>query len=115
MNLVKGNINFTNEIIDSTRPGDKSNETLNDLFHTLTQMEPKLFGLIAQIENEDVMNACLLVNDDLQKTFKRYHAIREGRNPGKFVPGESGVKTVLVPNHIYEEQTVSKVQQADQK
>lgn len=36
MNLVKGNINFTNEIIDSTKPGDKSNETLNDLFKTLT-------------------------------------------------------------------------------
>lgn len=36
MNLVKGNINFTNEIIDGTRPGDKSNETLNDLFKTLT-------------------------------------------------------------------------------
>lgn len=47
MNLVKGNINFTNEIIDSTKPGDKDNETLNDLFKTLTQMEPKLFGLIA--------------------------------------------------------------------
>lgn len=52
-------------------------------------MEPKLFGLIAQIENEDVMNACLLVNDDLQKTFKRYHAIREGKRPGKYLPGES--------------------------
>lgn len=114
MNLVKGNINFTNEMIDSTRPGDKSNETLNDLFHTLTQMEPKLFGLIAHIEHEDVMNACLMVNDDLQKTFKRYHALRDGKKPGKFVPGESGVKTVLAPTHIYEEQTISKAQQADQ-
>jgi hypothetical protein len=47
MNLVKGNINFTNEIIDGTKPGDRSNETLNDLFKTLTMMEPKLFGLIA--------------------------------------------------------------------
>jgi hypothetical protein len=89
MNLVKGNINFTNEIIDSTKPGDRSNETLNDLFKTLTMMEPKLFGLIAQIENEEVMQACLMVNDDLQKTFKRYHAVREGKKPGKFVPGES--------------------------
>ena len=65
MNLVKGNVNFTNEIIDGVKPGDKGNETLNDLFKTLTQMEPKLFGLIEQIENEDVMTACLLVNDDL--------------------------------------------------
>lgn len=115
MNLVKGNINFTNEIIDGTKPGDKSNETLNDLFKTLTQMEPKLFGLIAQIENEDVMNACLLVNDDLQKTFKRYHAIREGKKPGKYVPGESVQKTVLAPTHIYCEQEPAKIQQMDQK
>jgi hypothetical protein len=35
MNLVKGNINLTNEIIDSVQPGEK-NETLNDLFKTLT-------------------------------------------------------------------------------
>lgn len=114
MNLVKGNINFTNEIIDSTKPGDRSNETLNDLFKTLTQMEPKLFGLIAQIENENVMTACLLVNDDLQKTFKRYHAIREGKKPEKFVPGESTQKTVLEPTHIYVQQEVGKME-SDQK
>ena len=45
MNLVKGNINFTNEMIDSIKPGEKS-ETLNDLFQTLTQLEPKLFQMI---------------------------------------------------------------------
>jgi hypothetical protein len=75
-------------------------------------MEPKLFGLIAQIENEDVMNACLMVNDDLQKTFKRYHALREGKKPGKFTPGESGTRTVLAPTHIYVEQQVAKGEQA---
>jgi hypothetical protein len=103
MNLVKGNVNFTNEIIDGVKPGDKDNETLNDLFKTLTQMEPKLFGLISQIENEDVMTACLLVNDDLQKTFKRYHAVMAGKKPGAFTPGESVQNTVLEPTHIYEE------------
>jgi len=46
MNLVKGNINLTNEIIDSIEPGERNNETLTDLFNTLTQMEPKLFSLI---------------------------------------------------------------------
>jgi len=64
MNLVKGNINLTNEIIDGMAPG-KKNETLTDLINTLTAMEPKLFALIGQVENEDVMNTCLLVNDDL--------------------------------------------------
>ena len=46
MNLVKGNINFTNEIIDQLQPGEKS-ETLNDLFRTLTQLEPKLINMIS--------------------------------------------------------------------
>ena len=48
MNLVKGNINLTNEIIDSVQPGE-NNDTLNDLFNTLTSMEPKLFNLIGYI------------------------------------------------------------------
>lgn len=46
MNLVKGNINFTNEIIDQSVPGEKS-DTLNDLFRTLTQLEPKLINMIS--------------------------------------------------------------------
>jgi len=67
MNLVKGNINFTNEMLDSMKPGPeaKKNETVNDLVKTLTDMEPKLFTLIGKVENEDMMNACLIVNDDL--------------------------------------------------
>lgn len=67
MNLVKGNINFTNEMLDSMTPGPeaKQNETVNDLVKTLTDMEPKLFTLIGKVENEDVMNVCLIVNDDL--------------------------------------------------
>ena len=102
MNLVKGNINFTNEMIDSTKPGDKSNEPLNELFKTLTDMEPKLFALIGQIEHEDVMNLCLLVNDDLQKTFKRYHDLRDRKKPAPFVPGETQKDTLLEPTHTYE-------------
>jgi len=100
MNLVKGNINLTNEIIDSVSPGE-NNETLTDLFKTLTAMEPKLFTLIGQIENEEVMTVCLLVNDDLQKTFKRYHAVKEGRRIEPFTPGENLKNTVLTPTHIY--------------
>lgn len=100
MNLVKGNINLTNEIIDSIRPGEK-NDTLNDLVNTLTSMEPKLFTLIGQVESEEVMTVCLLVNDDLQRTFKRYHAVQEGRRPDPFVPGESTKNTCLQPTHVY--------------
>lgn len=100
MNLVKGNINFTNEIIDQATPGERS-ETLNDLFRTLTQLEPKLINMIAQIDDERVMSMCLIVNDDLHKTFERYRAIKKGRKPEKFVPGESTQETMLTPSHIY--------------
>jgi hypothetical protein len=47
------------------------------------------------------MTVCLLVNDDLQKTFKRYHAVKEGRKVEPFIPGESTKNTVLNPTHIY--------------
>jgi hypothetical protein len=100
MNLVKGNINLTNEIIDLVQPGE-NNDTLNDLFNTLTSMEPKLFNLIGQIENEEVMTVCLLVNDDLQKTFKRYHCLKDRKKPEPFIPGESIKNTILNPTHIY--------------
>ena len=38
--------------------------------------EPKLFEMIETIENEDVLNVILLVNEDLQKTFDRFTAIK---------------------------------------
>ena len=101
MNLVKGNINLTNEIIDSMSPGERENETLTDLFNTLSQMEPKLFNLISQVECEEVLQVTLLVNDDLQKTFKRYHAIKDGKKPGSFTPGESTKNSLINPTHVY--------------
>lgn len=48
MNLLKGNINFTNEIIDQTKSKQelKENDTLVDLLKALKEMEEKLFNLI---------------------------------------------------------------------
>jgi hypothetical protein len=45
MNLVKGNINLTNQIIDTSKPADLEQEDnpINDLIRTLKDMEPKLF------------------------------------------------------------------------
>jgi hypothetical protein len=110
MNLVKGNINFTNEIIDQATPGEK-NDTLNDMFKTLASLEPKLINMIAQIDDESVMSMCLIVNDDLHKTFDRYRAVTKGKKPDKFVPGESVTKTFLDPSHIY---TVTSADAANQ-
>lgn len=103
---MKGNINFTNEIIDNVTSRDelKSNETLIDLLKALKDMEPKLFKVIQQVSNEDVMAICLMVNEDLQKTFGRYKAIKNGEVPKKFVPGEvEQASTIhyLKPTHVY--------------
>ena len=51
MNLVKGNINLTNMMLDTARPSDlnSSENTVNDLFAALKIMEPKLFELVATI------------------------------------------------------------------
>jgi hypothetical protein len=67
MNLLKGNINFTNELLDSikTKQELKENDTVLDLLKALKEMEAKLFELIQSCENEDVMAICLLVNEDM--------------------------------------------------
>lgn len=65
-------------------------------------MEPKLFNLIATLEDEEMMKICLLVNDDLHKTFARYDKLKKGKKPENFVPGESQQNTALNPTHVYE-------------
>ena len=57
--------------------------------------------MISQIDDDSVMSACLIVNDDLHKTFERYRAIKKNRQPEKFVPGESTQQTMLNPSHVY--------------
>lgn len=110
MNLVKGNINLTNQIIDTAAPADlqKEDNPINDLMKTLKDMESKLFNLLATLEDEEMMKVCLLVNDDLHKTFARYEKLKRGKKPEAFVPGESTQKTALAPTNIYEKADAKK-------
>lgn len=107
MNLVKGNINFTNEIIDGISPGEGVNDMLQDLISTLNDMQPKMHGMISSIDDDQVLSICLLINDDLQKTFERYHDVTKKRKPKPFVPGESLKNTFLSPTHIYNAQSTT--------
>ena len=52
-------------------------------------MEPKLFELLATLTDEEMMKVCLLVNDDLHKTFQRFEKLKKGKKPEVFIPGES--------------------------
>lgn len=91
MNLVKGNINLTNMMLDTAKPADLTGEDnpINDLVIALKEMEPKLFELLATLSDDEMMKVCLLVNDDLHKTFARYEKLKKGKKPEVFIPGES--------------------------
>ena len=109
MNLFKGNINFCNEILDNTESKEdlKNNDMLVDLIKAQKEMQPKLFELIQVTENEDIMAILLLVNEDLQKTFDRYNAIKDGKIAQPFVPGEASQRLAYFnPNHSYGVQKV---------
>ena len=58
-------------MIDTAKPSEIEQEDnpIFDLVRALKDMEPKLFELIATINDEEMMKVCLLVNDDLHKTF----------------------------------------------
>lgn len=68
LDVVKGNIILTNEMIDAADPDDdvSENEVLKEMVQTISGMENKLFELIGKMKNEDMMNMALGLNDDLQ-------------------------------------------------
>lgn len=103
LDIVKGNINLTNEIIDACDPKDsvRNNDILSELMSTLRNMEQKLFQMIASMDNEAMMNIALLINDDLHKTLSRYTKLENHKKPESFVPCESTQNTSLNPTHIY--------------
>ena len=106
MNLLKGNVNFTNELLDGCKSRDdlKNNDILIDLMKALKEMEPKLISLIQDSDgiNEDVLNIVLMVNEDLHLTFDRFKEIKDSKKPQRFVPGECRVQChYLEPTHQY--------------
>ncbi len=82
MNLVKGNINLTNMMLDTARPADLQSidNPINDLVVTLKDMEPKLVELLSSLSNEDMMKVCLLVNDDDPSAFEIASVILSSQN-----------------------------------
>lgn len=50
------------------------------------------------------MAICLLVNEDMQKTFQRFKKLKQDQKPEAFMPGEFvQINTIqyLEPTHIY--------------
>jgi len=90
LDVVRQNIQLTNEMIDAHDPRDdpKNNDVLTELVQTLKGMENKLRDFIAKQSDEQVLNYVLELNDDLNKTFDRYKAIRAGQKPKPFIPSD---------------------------
>lgn len=85
LRVVVNNIILTNEMIDACDPNDcHENEPLKDVVNSIRNMEEKLQSLIIKIKNDTVMNMCLLLNDDVQKTLSRYSVLRNGSKPASF-------------------------------
>jgi len=83
---VVNNVILANEMIDAHDPSDpvEQNEPIMDVINSIKTMEQKLMDIIAKIKNEDMMNFCLLLNDDVQKTVSRYKKLKYGRRPDRF-------------------------------
>ena len=84
MNVLKGNINLANMMLDSCKPDElqKDDCPIRYLIQTFRQMEHKLCALISSInltssDSEEIMKACVLVMDDIALTVKRYQSIIE--------------------------------------
>lgn len=84
MNILKGNINLANMMLDSCTQEDLEKEdcSIKYLIQTFRQMEHKLCALISSIQlkgpdSEEIMRACVLVMDDIAITLKRYEMIKD--------------------------------------
>ena len=80
LEVVVNNVILGNEMIDAVQPGDdvSQDEALKDVIGSIRTMETKLMDLIGKVKNEDMMNFCLLLNDDVQKTIQRYERVERG-------------------------------------
>jgi NifU-like protein involved in Fe-S cluster formation len=77
---MKGNINMVNEMLDNTKTREelKDNDIIIEMMKALKEEAPKLVQTIEEVmDEEDITNCCMIVNDDIQKTFSRFRAIKE--------------------------------------
>lgn len=74
LEVVVNNVILANEMIDAIQPGDRieDDEAMKDVIGSIKTMETKLMDLIGKVKHEDMMNFCLLLNDDVQKTIQRH-------------------------------------------
>jgi len=86
LEVVLNNVILANEMIDAHDPSEpvEDNPVIMDVINSIKGMEKKLVDLITKVRHEEMMNFCLLLNDDVQKTVGRYKQLKRGRKPAGF-------------------------------
>lgn len=95
LNTLKGIINHANELIDDNMSFQalSNNAIFIDLITTLQHNQAKFHNFIADNTNEEqISEICLMINDDMQYTFKRVGYLKQGKDAlakeCRFIPGE---------------------------
>ena len=79
------NVLLANEMIDSTKVGSSIDDGLKFVIDNLREAEGALLVYIQEkVKNEKVLELCLGINDDINKTVTRYDVIRSKAKPEPF-------------------------------
>jgi hypothetical protein len=80
------NIILANDMIDNTKVGTQVDDGLRYVIENLRTAEKELLIYIQEkVKNEKILELCLGINDDLNKTMTRYDVIRSKSKPEPFV------------------------------
>jgi hypothetical protein len=86
LSVLIDNINLANEMMDNLERGNEVDEGLRTIIHNLRDLEKNLVSAIqGKIHNEKLLEICLGINDDINRTFTRYDLAKQGKPPGVFL------------------------------
>lgn len=73
-------------MIDAAEPGNGDIDLIYSLVDTLKGAENQIVETITNVDQADLVDYAIKVNEDVQKTMKRFNALKNGKRPGNFSP-----------------------------
>jgi hypothetical protein len=86
MDNIAENVILTNSMIDAAEPGGEDLDLIYSLVDTLKTTEPQIVETITNVDQSDLVDYAIKVNDDVQKTIRRFKKLQKGDQPGHFSP-----------------------------
>ena len=83
---IAENLILTNSMIDAAEPGAAELDLIVSLVDTLKSAEPQIVETITNVDQSDLVDYAIKVNDDVQKTMRRFKKLQKGQQPGNFSP-----------------------------